>query len=77
MAQGIKTLFVLRNVSQYHWRKILLNSVVISHLQHSAVLLSSISKNLLKTLEKQLNWAVKDCHFQRFDSSPLSIKLDT
>ena len=76
MAQGIKTLYVLRNVVPYHLRKILLNSLVISHLQYSAVLLSSISINLLTTLEKQLNWAVKACYFQRFNSSSLSIKLD-
>ena len=76
MAQGIKTLYVLRNVVPYHLRKILLNSLVISHLQYSAVLLSSISKNLLTTLEKQLNWAVKACYVQRFNSSSLSIKLD-
>ena len=76
MAQGIKTLYVLRKVVPYHLRKILLNSRVIIHLQYSAVLLSSISKNLLTTLEKQLNCAVKACYFQRFNCSSLSIKLD-
>ena len=59
MAQGTKTLYVLKNAVPYHLRKILLNSPVISYLQYSAVLLSSISKNLLTTLEKELNWAVK------------------
>ena len=76
MAQGIKTLYVLRNVVPYHLRKTLLNYIVFSHLQYSAVLLSSFSKNFLTTLEKQLNWAVKACYFQRFNSSSLSIKLD-
>ena len=63
MAQGLKTLYVLRNVVPYHMRKILLNSLVISHLQYSAVLLSFISKNHLTTLQNQLNWAVKACYF--------------
>ena len=76
VAQGTKLLYVLRNVVQYHSRKVLLNSLVISHLLYSAVFLSSISKNLPTTLEKQLNWAVKACCFQRFNSSSLSIKLD-
>ena len=76
IAQGIKTLYVLRNVVPYHLRKILLNSLVISHLQYSAVLLSSLSKNFMSTLEEQLNWAVKACFFQRFKSSSFSIKLD-
>ena len=56
-------------------RKILLNSLVISHLQYSAVLLSSISKNFLTTLEKQLNWVVKACYFHPFNNSSLNIKL--
>ena len=33
-------------------------------------------KKLLTTLEKQLNWAVKACYFQRFNSSSLRIKVD-
>ena len=78
MAQGIKTLYVLRNAVPYHLHKILLNSLVISHLQCSAVFLLSVSvsKNLLTTLEKQLNWAVISCYFHWFNNSSLNIKLD-
>ena len=76
MAQEIKTLYVLGNVVPYNLRKILLNSLLISNLQYSAVLLSSISKNSLSALEKQLNWAIKACYFHWFNNSTLSIKLD-
>ena len=38
-----------------------LKSLVISHLHYSSILLTGISQNLLTTLEKQLNWAVKSC----------------
>ena len=76
MAQGIKTIYVLRNMVPYYLSKILLNSILTSHLQYSAVLISFISKNLLTTLEKQLNWVVKACYFHRFNISALSIELD-
>ena len=76
MARGIKSHYVLRNVVLYHLRKILLKCLVISHLQYSAGLLSSISSNLLVTLERQLNWALKACYFHRFINSSLSIKIN-
>ena len=76
MGQEIKTLYVLKNVLLRHLCKILVNSLVICHLQYSAFLLSSISKNSLTKLEKQLNWAVKACYFHRFNNSSLSIKID-
>ena len=42
----------------------------LSHVQYSSVLLATINQNLITTLEKQLNWAIKACfHRQKFDSS--------
>ena len=78
MAQRIKILYVLRNAVLCHLRKILPNSLVISHLQYSIVFLLSISisKNLQKTLEKQLIWAVKACYFHRINNSSLKITLN-
>ena len=50
--------------------KIVLNSFAVSHIQFSSVLLANINQNLIKTLEKQLNWAIKICfRRQKFDSS--------
>ena len=43
-------------ISKKHWLTLLL-----CHLQYPAVLLCSLSQNLIKTLEKQLNWAGKSC----------------
>ena len=76
MAQGKKSFYVLNNTVTYNLREILLNSLVISHLQYSTDLRSSISKNLLTILEKQLNRAAKTCCFHRFNNSSLSIRLN-
>ena len=48
----------------------LLNALVVS-LQYSAILLTGISnENLMTTLEKQLNWAIKACFFRtKYDHS--------
>ena len=49
----------------------------LSHVQYSSVLLATMNQNLIITLEKQLNWAIKACfHRQKFDSSSdLKMKL--
>ena len=48
----------------------LLNALVVSHLQYSAILLTGITENLMTTLEKQLNWAIKACFFRtKYDHS--------
>ena len=49
---------------------LLLNALVLSHVQYPAILLQGISQNLLTTLEKQLSWGVKTCfNRQKQDSS--------
>ena len=70
MACGIKTIYSVRDLFPEKTRFLLLNALVISHLHYSSVLLNGITENLLKTLEKQLSWAVKTC-FNRnvFDHS--------
>ena len=70
MAQGIKSIYTLRNCDPESFKKTLINSLVISHLQYPAVLLCSLSQNLIATLEKQLNCTVTACYnSKRFDSS--------
>ena len=58
-------------------QKTILNSFVLSHVQYYSVLLPTINRNLITTLEKQLNWAIKSCfHRQKFDlSSDLEMNL--
>ena len=70
MAQGIKCIYALRNIIPTVYKKIILNSFVLSHVQYFSLLLAFINQNLITTLEKQLNWAIKACfHRQKFDSS--------
>ena len=71
MAQGIKSIYALRNIiPTVYKKKIILNSFVLSHVQYSSVLFATINQNLITTLEKQLNWAIKACfQRQKFDSS--------
>ena len=59
MAQGIRAIYTLRNPLPLHLRLSILNTLVLSHIQYSAILLSTISNNLIRTLEKQLGWVVK------------------
>ena len=78
MAQGIKCIYAPRNIVPTIYKKLILSSFVLSHVQCSSVLLATINQNLIRTLEKQLNWAIKACfHRQKFDSSSdLKMKLD-
>ena len=70
MAQGIKAIHTLRIISPLHLRLSILNTLVPSHIQYSATSLSTISNNLIITLEKQLSGAVKaSFHFAKHKSS--------
>ena len=76
MAQGIKCIYALRNVIPTVYNKIILNSFVLNHVQYCSVLPATMNQNLITTLEKQLNWAIKACfHRQKFDSSDLKMIL--
>ena len=61
IACGIKTIVSIRNYFPMKTRLLLLNALVICHLHYPAILLNGISENLMTTLEKQLNWAIKAC----------------
>ena len=66
-----KTLYTSREVISDNYKESTLNTLVISHLHYSAVLLNGINNNLLiRSLEKQLCWGVKACfHRKKYDSS--------
>ena len=78
MACGIKTLYALRESFPQKTLILLMNALVISHVNYSAILLSGISDNLITTLEKQLSWAVKACfNRKKFDhSADLKVQYD-
>ena len=64
MSCGIKCLYSIGDLfPEKKTRLMLLNALVVSHLQYSAILLTGIFENLMTTLEKQLNWAIKACFF--------------
>ena len=70
MACGIETIYSVRDLFPEKTRSLLLNALVISHLQYSSVLLNGIIENLLTTLEKQLSWAVKACSTETNSITP-------
>ena len=70
MSCGIKCLYSIRDLFPEKTRLMLLNALVVSHLQYSALLLTGITENLMTTLEKQLNRAIKACFFRtKYDHS--------
>ena len=70
MACGIKTIYCVRDFLPTKTRLLLLNALVISHLHHSSILLSGISRSLISTLGKQLNWGIKACFIRyKMDSA--------
>ena len=55
LAQGNNCIYALRNAIPTVYKKLILNSVLLSHVQYSSVLLSTINQNLITALEKQLH----------------------
>ena len=76
-ATSIKTFYTLRRFLDTKMRITVLHSLFFSHLLYPSVLFSSLTQELLNTLEQQLNWAVKALFFRKkFDrSSDLKAKL--
>ena len=54
--------------------KVLLNALVVSHFEYSCLCLTSISENLLQSLEKQLNWGLKTA-FYRSSKGSIELKI--
>ena len=67
----IKCLYSIRDLfPEKKTRLMLLNTLVVSHLQYSAVLLNEITENLMERLEKHFNWAIEACFFRtKYDHS--------
>ena len=72
MAQGIKTVYAIRNSIPKNMLKLLLNAFVFSHLVTYITLgrVTSIRKHLLRCIEKQINWVLKGTfNGRKFDST--------
>ena len=75
MACSIRILKDIRNCFPIKTRVTLLNALVSSHIQYSSLMLVGIRKNLMITLEKQLNWGKKCVSKKKYDcSTDLKIK---
>ena len=56
--------------------RLLLQSVVFSHLHYSSVPLSGISQKLILSLDKQINWALKTITYRKkYESSRFEIEF--
>ena len=75
MARGIKTIYTLRNRIPTFLMKTDLNKFVISHLRYLLLLTQSIDKNLVISLEKQLNWAIRACYSSNRMDSTKDLKM--
>ena len=75
LAGGIKTIYTLRNWIPTFLMETVLNAFVVSHLHYSLLLIQSIDKNLLISLEKQLNWAIRACYSRNGMDSTKDLKI--
>ena len=69
MACGVKVLNTLSKSLPEKTKMLLLNAIVISHLQFSALFLVGLQKSFFTTLEKQLNWGIKTIFNRKYDRS--------
>ena len=70
MAAGITTIYTKRRTIPDNMKKLILNLLVLSQIHYAATIIQSINQNLILTLDRQLNWAVKASFFRKkFDSS--------
>ena len=78
MATSIKTLTQIRGNLPKETRLLLYRSLVISQLEYPILLLTSLSKEAISTIDRQLNWGTKTAFFRKkFDrSSNLKRKND-
>ena len=75
MAIAIKTLQTIGQILPLKTKLGLLECLVMSHLNYSAILLTSLSEESLGTLERQLNWAVRAICKTRKNSPVTCLKV--
>ena len=76
MACSIKILKDIRNCFPIKTTRVtLLNALVLSHIQYLSLILFDIRKNLMITLEKQLNWGIKVCFKRKKYNRSTDLKI--
>ena len=65
MATSIKTLTQIRGSLPKETRLLLYRSLVISQLEYPILLLTSLSKEAISTIDRQLNWVTKTAFFRK------------
>ena len=75
MAIGIRTIYTIRDRVPLQTRLLLLDTLVLSHLNYSILYLSNITENQWTSLDKQLNWALRACYYKSKRSSARELKL--
>ena len=68
-AQGIEAIYTLRKLPPLHFKISILNTLGLSHIHYSAVLLSTISNNLIITLEKNSRVVKFSFHCTKYSST--------
>ena len=75
MAIGIKTIKTIRTQLPTKTLEALLNAIVLSHLDYSALLINEINQNLINSLERHLNSTIKTDVFRSKHKSTRDIRL--
>ena len=76
MATGIKTIKTIRTQLPTKTLETLLNSIVLCHLDYSALLIKETNQTLKNSLERQLNWALKTTFFRSSYKSSQQLRLN-
>ena len=70
MANAIRSIYLVRHFLPLKARIGLFKSLVLSHLNFSAIFLQSLSVMSLQRVNRQINWGIKVCHLRKkFDSA--------
>ena len=75
MAVGIKTITAIRDYFPLVLRQTLLRSLVLSHLDYSAIFFTSLKQAELMSLQRQLNWGIKATHYRTKYASSHDLKI--
>ena len=70
MATAIRSIYLVRHQIPLKARIILFKSLVLSHLNFSAIFLQSLTSAGIQRINRQINWGVKVCYMRKkFDHS--------
>ena len=76
MAHAIRSIYLIRHQVPLNAR-ILLKSLVLSHLSFSAIFFKNLSAKNLKRLNRQINWDIKVCFLRKKYDKARDLLLQT